>query len=429
MRAIVICFLALTFTAVLVEIARRLAPVVGLVDSPCERKAHQGDIPLVGGIAIFSGLLIVALSFGIMADHLVFFVAASVLVAVGVWDDKKGISPLLRLALQAGAVLIIATFGETVISDLGNIIPVVGTIELNWMAIPFTVFAGVGVINAFNMTDGVDGLCGTLTLVALTGLGVIAALAGKQSDLLLIMALSGGLIGFLIFNVRLPGRKQAKAFLGDAGSYLLGLSVLYLAVRLSQGGERAMAPVTALWFCTLPLVDTVGMILRRVRRGRSPFSADREHIHHVFLLAKFSVTSTWVGLAGAAIVGMLFGLSGTLGGMPESLMLAAFLVVAVLYYGMIMRAWKVLRFLRRSINRRTEAKIDRRLIVDRRQRSEAFYVNGIQVERRSGLDRRRQRLDRRNEKDELPASIGIIGQTQGAERPGKRAARLYRVRN
>jgi len=219
-----------------------------------------------------------------------------------------------------------------------------------------------------------------------------------------------------------PGRKQAKAFLGDAGSYLLGLSVLYIAIRLSQGGNRAMPPVAALWFCMLPLVDTIGMILRRIRKGRSPFSPDREHLHHVFLLAKFSVTSTWVGLAAVATVGMVFGLSGALGGMSESLMLAAFLVVAVLYYGMIMRAWKLLRFLSRSINRRTEVKVDRRFESERRLRNEVFYIDGIPVERRSGMERRQVDGDRRI--DELPDNIAVIAQKQSADSPGSRAARL-----
>jgi len=422
MRAMFTGIAALAITALLVEVARRLAPVIGLVDSPSERKSHNGDIPLVGGIAIFLGLAIMMAALDLFEQHWPFFVAAGLLVAIGIWDDVKGISPLLRLAFQACAILIITSSSNTYISDLGNILPAIGTVKLGWMAIPFTVFAGVGIINAFNMSDGVDGLCGTLTLVALTGLGIVAGLAGEQKEFLLTLALSGGLIGFLIFNVRVPGRKQAKAFLGDAGSYLLGLSVLYIAIRLSQGGNRAMPPVAALWFCMLPLVDTIGMILRRIRKGRSPFSPDREHLHHVFLLAKFSVTSTWVGLAAVATVGMVFGLSGALGGMSESLMLAAFLVVAVLYYGMIMRAWKLLRFLSRSINRRTEVKVDRRFESERRLRNEVFYIDGIPVERRSGMERRQVDGDRRI--DELPDNIAVIAQKQSADSPGSRAARL-----
>ena len=423
MRATLFSILALAVTALLVEVARRLAPAVGLVDSPDDRKSHNGDIPLVGGIAIFGALLLVLAFAGALSEHWVFLVSAGLLVVVGVWDDALGMSPLVRLGAQAGAVLLIATVGETFIADLGSILPIVGTLGLGWMAVPFTVFAGVGVINAFNMSDGVDGLCGTLTLVALTGLGIAAGLAGRESELLLILAMAGGLIGFLFFNVRLPQRKQAKAFLGDAGSYLLGLSVLYMLIRLSQGADRAIHPVTALWFCMLPLLDTVGMILRRTRRGKSPFDPDREHIHHVFLLADFSVTVTWFGLALAATAGMIFGLTGLITGIPEALMFATFLVVGILYYGMMMRAWRVLRFLSRSINRRVMAKFDRRVSGDRRQKSNVYYVDGIPKERRSGDERRQGNGDRRHEEIDVPSSLKSLEQSQGARQPTDQAAR------
>jgi len=415
---------ALAVTALLVEVARRLAPAVGLIDSPDSRKSHQGDIPLVGGIAIFAALVLVLAFQGTLVEHWIFFVSAALLVVVGVWDDAFGISPVLRLTMQGAAVLFIATAGGTYVADLGNILPVIGTLGLGWIALPFTVFAGVGAINAFNMSDGVDGLCGTLTLVALAGLGIAAGLAGRESELALILTLVGGLVGFLFFNVRLPRRKQAKVFLGDAGSYLLGLAVFYLAIRLSQGPDRAIAPVTALWFCMLPLLDTVGMILRRIRRGISPFRPDREHIHHVFLLARFSVTTTWIGLALVATAGMVFGLVGSVSGVPESLMFAAFLVVGGLYYGMITRIWKALRFLRRSINRRVFEKFDRREWADRRQMNEVGTTQNVSGERRSGADRRQGNGDRRADEEVISATLADLAQNQGARSPTDQGARV-----
>jgi UDP-GlcNAc:undecaprenyl-phosphate GlcNAc-1-phosphate transferase len=423
-RAVLITFLALAVTAILVEVARRLAPAVGLIDSPNERKAHEGEIPLVGGIAIFAGLLLVLAFKGALADHWAFFLAAGLLVATGIWDDVFGVSPHPRLLMQSLAVLIIAVPGEGYISDLGTILPAIGNLHLGWMAIPFTVFAGVGLINAFNMSDGVDGLCGTLTLVALTGLGIAAGIAGRESELMLILALAGAVIGFLIFNVRLPQRKQAVVFLGDAGSYLMGLSVIYLAMRLSQGQERAINPVTALWFCMLPLLDTVGMILRRIRRGKSPFSPDREHLHHVFLLANFSVTTTWLGLAAVAASGMIIGLFGLIAGIPESIMFALFLVLGVLYYGMIMRTWKVLRFLSRSINRRKLARVDRRIGAGRRKKDIGYFVDGVRAERRSGIDRRKANRDRRTDEEYAASTlIGLTSSNSSSQAPD-RAARI-----
>lgn len=415
---------ALAITVILVQVARRFAPAVGLIDSPTARKSHQGDIPLVGGIAIFGSLIAVMFLGGLFTDHWAFFAAASLLVAVGVFDDVYGVSPPVRMAVQATAILLIATLGNVYLADLGAIIPAVGTLSLGWMAIPFTVFAGVGAINAFNLSDGVDGLCGTLTLVALVGLGVAAGVAGNSSELALILSLVGGLVGFLIFNVRLSQRRHASIFLGDAGSYLLGLSVMYLAVRMSQGPDRAIQPVTALWFCMLPLLDTIGVMLRRLRRGHSPLHPDREHIHHVFLLAKFSVTATWVGLALVATIGTAFGLLGLFAGIPESIMFASFLVLSVAYYGMFTRVWKALTFLSRSINRRAMAKMDRRMGVDRRQRDEVYYVDGIPKERRSGVDRRRTGKDRRNGKDPATATVVDLEQGRSGSSTDKKAARI-----
>ena len=425
MIAMLTWILAIALTAVLVDVARRLAPAVGLVDAPNHRKAHQGEIPLVGGVGIFAGLLVVATFTGLLTDHWAFVVSGMMLVMVGVWDDVYGISPIIRLILQATAVLFLALFGNAYLANLGQLVPGLGSIDLGWMAIPFTVFAGVGIINAFNMSDGVDGLCGSLSLIALVGFGVLAAVAGMQSELALIAVLTGALIGFLFFNMRLPGRKQASVFLGDAGSYLLGLSVLYAAIVLSQGELSAMSPVTALWFCMLPLFDTGGMILRRLKRGRSPFSPDREHLHHVFLLAKFTVGQTLAGLAFIAFIGMVAGLVGTVAGVPESVMLITFLVGAGLYYRMIMRAWKVMKFLSRSINRRRAAAADRRIGIDRRQNTSKAYVNGVFVERRSGVDRRGTGNDRRNDagaKDIPP--VPVIVKSAQPERPGSRAARV-----
>ena len=418
MTAILISLLALSATVIFVAVARRLAPAIGLIDSPNERKAHEGDIPLVGGIAIFAGLLLVLAFNGSLTDHWAYVLAAALLVATGMWDDMFGVSPHPRLIMQGLAVLIIAVPGKGYISDLGTILPIIGTLSLGWFTIPFTVFAGVGLINAFNMSDGVDGLCGSLTLVALTGLGIAAGMAGRESELMLILALAGGVAGFLLFNVRLPKRKQAMVFLGDAGSYLMGLSVIYLAMRLSQGQERAITPVTALWFCMLPIFDTVGMILRRIRRGQSPFSPDREHLHHVFLLANFSVTATWLALTVVATSGMIIGLIGLNAGVSESTMFALFLVLGVVYYVMLMRTWRVLKFLSRSINRRKMAKVDRRVGAERRIKDIGYFVDGVRVERRSNSDRRLSNGSRRNREEHTASTLtNLVASNNSSEAP------------
>lgn len=416
--------IAIAVTAFLVEVARRLAPIVGLVDKPTERKSHKGEIPLVGGLAIFLGLVVTLALTGMLQQYVAFVVAALAMVIVGVWDDVRTVSPPVRMLVQGSAVLCMAYFGDAVLLDIGHLKPNGDLLELGWFAIPFTIFAGIGLINAFNMSDGVDGLCGTFALIALIALGVMSGIAGRQEELTVILLLAGGLVGFLLFNARIPGRSQAKVFLGDAGSYLIGLAVLFLTIRLSQGPDRAIAPVSALWFCMLPLFDTVGMILRRLRRGRSPFSPDREHIHHVFLLAKFTVSETWIGLTIVALSGMSVGIVWSVTEVSEKAILGFFLVAAFLYYWMIMRAWKVMRFLSRSINRRAGTTRDRRVGTERRVRASIYYENGIPVERRSGKDRRADNIDRRHPEEEVPSdNVVAISRKKESVRPGNRAAR------
>jgi UDP-GlcNAc:undecaprenyl-phosphate GlcNAc-1-phosphate transferase len=394
LESIVTWTAALLLTTISIALLRPIAGPLGLVDRPSHRKRHTGEVPLVGGVAIGIAM---AVTFGVGASGpggWGLLVACLLMLAIGVWDDVRKVSSGARLLLQALAVLALSAGAGVVIEDLGRLGIGGELLALGAMALPFTVFAGVGVINAVNMSDGMDGLCGLLSLAALVGLGIVAALAGRPFDFALIVGLSGALIGFLAFNFRIPGRPQAMAFLGDGGSYLIGILFVFLTIRLSQGPDPAMTPVTALWFLLVPLLDTVGMILRRLHRGRSPFAADREHLHHIFLLARFTVTETVLIMGGLALGGVGIGLAGLYAGVPESLMLAAFLAVGIGYYWMIMRAWKVMRFLSRSINRRV-GRGDRRVAGDRRRRDDPTIVARLGRDRRSGLDRRRGEKDRR----------------------------------
>ena len=386
---------ALLLTTAFIAMLRPIASHTGLVDRPSTRKHHTGNVPLVGGIAIALALLAtLGLSDGVSNGPGLLCAGLSV-VAIGIWDDVHKISSGLRLIVQSLSVLVLALMCDALIEDLGNLGLGGELLELGWFALPFTIFAGVGVINAINMSDGMDGLCGTLSLAALTGLGLMAALAGRQQEFLIAAVLGGAILGFLAFNFRVPGRPQAKAFLGDGGSYLVGILLVYLTIRLSQGDSPAMSPVTALWFIMVPLLDTVGMILRRLNKGRSPFSADREHLHHVFLLARFTVTETVLVIGLVALIGVAIGVGGFYLGVPESLLLAGFLAIGIGYYWMVMRAWKVMRFLSRSINRRL-GREDRRKIADRRRADNPAVLATVGRERRSGFDRRRGEKDRRS---------------------------------
>ncbi|RMF97831.1 MAG: undecaprenyl/decaprenyl-phosphate alpha-N-acetylglucosaminyl 1-phosphate transferase [Gammaproteobacteria bacterium] len=394
--------IAFAATVLWVFVLRPLAPQLGLLDIPNERSSHEQPTPLIGGLAIFLGLIcgtLAAVANGILPlDRytLSLFGGGLLLVAVGVVDDARDLSPGVRFVAQIIASLIMIYGGGVVLTDLGRMLPSGGMLYLDWFAVPFTIFATLGVINALNMCDGLDGLSGTLALISLTGLMIVAFVAGGPADSVLLAMLAVSIVAYLLFNFRLPGRRRALIFMGDAGSMFLGYVLTWFTISLSQGENRAMVPAAALWFLMLPIFDTVSMMLRRLMRGRSPFRADREHIHHVFLLAGFTVNETVAVMAAAALIGVGMGLMSMDMRLPEFSIAGLFLICGILYFWMVIRSWKVMRFIERSICRRRSSS-DRRSGVDRRQRSDPAYQG---PERRSGSERR-QRLRREADRSRL----------------------------
>jgi UDP-GlcNAc:undecaprenyl-phosphate GlcNAc-1-phosphate transferase len=391
--------LACGVTSVLIVILRPLAMTIGLVDVPDARKSHHGPIPLIGGLAIFVAVAAACLMPGVtglsaaVPGMFSFLLAGVLLVGVGVVDDFVELSPVARFIAQAIATLAMIFGGRVVLSDLGGMTPSGATLELGLLAVPFTIFTTVGVINALNMCDGMDGLSGTQSLVSLAGFAIAQSLWGHAGDAALLTVLGGGVVGFLLFNMRLPGRSRAAIFLGDAGSMFLGFALTWFAISLSQGTDRVLQPASALWFIMVPIMDAVAMMLRRIVKGRSPFSPDREHLHHIFLLAGYSVNQTVAIMALLSAAGVAIGLASTWWQWPGLLVAGAFLGVGLLYFWMIMHAWRVMRFLSRSICRRRSLAAERRLLADRRQAPAPDYAG---PERRSGIDRR-QGLPRRSD--------------------------------
>jgi len=405
-------------TVLLITGLRPLATSVGLVDIPNERKSHTAPTPLVGGLAIFLAVLgswLIGAASGALPltpEIISFFAAGALLVTVGVVDDFYELSPLARFAAQIVAALIMVFGGGVVLHDLGGMTPSGATLELGMFAIPFTVFATLGVINALNMCDGLDGLSGSLALVSICGLGVAGVLWAAPGQVLLLMLLGAAIAGFLLFNLRLPARKRAAIFMGDAGSMFIGFTLTWFAISLSQGEARAIAPAAALWFVMLPVIDAVAMMLRRILRGRSPFAPDREHLHHVFQLAGYSVNQTVAVMALIALAGVAMALASVQWGWNELLVALAFLGLGVLYFWMIMRAWQVMRFVSRSICRRRQA-IERR-------RQAARYQG---PERRSGGDRRGEPDRPRDSGSQLSAGADSFANPIHTAAPGGRRVR------
>jgi UDP-GlcNAc:undecaprenyl-phosphate GlcNAc-1-phosphate transferase len=367
---------------------RPVAKAAGLIDVPNDRSSHKQPTPLIGGLAIY---IAVACAYSIPAVMGLlpinrgmgsFFIAGLVVVTVGVIDDYRPLPSSFRFIAQIIASLIMIFGAGVVLDDLGGILPSGEVVSLGWMSLPFTIFATLGVINALNMCDGLDGLSGVMSLISLIGLLLVAFLGSAISSAYLLMLLAAAIIGFLVFNLRIFGRNRAVVFMGDAGSMFLGLALTWFAISMSQGAARIITPAAALWFLMLPIFDTVVMIFRRIRRRRSPFAPDREHIHHIFQMAGFTVNETVVVMAAAAMIGVGIGLQSLDMRAPEFSVAGLFAIAGLLYMWMVMRAWKFMRFIERSICRR---KSGRRSHENRRQNRDAAYSG---EERRSGKDRR-----------------------------------------
>ena len=328
-----------------------LARKTGWVDRPGGRKLHLDATPLVGGMAVYVALAAaVAVSPIPHLPHhsfcLVMLLGAGALLLTGLIDDLYELSPISRFLLQVGICLLMVQFGNARLEDLGQLFSG-DVLQLGWMSIPITVFAAMGVINSLNLIDGMDGLSGTLFLVAAGGMALFAALAGSSALFWLLLIAMASVLGYLLLNARFPWNEKARVFLGDAGTLMLGFLLAWCFIRLGNGPSRAFMPMTAVWLFALPLLDTSTVIWRRWREGRSAFSADQNHLHHAFLRAGFSVEQTWARISLLALTLAVFGIGFELSRLPEWLSFYTFMVMAFGYYFYLKHSWATQRFLGR----------------------------------------------------------------------------------
>ncbi len=332
----IVAFLA---TGSLIHVLAPLSRRIGLVDSPRGHKAHRGQVPLVGGVAMFCGFLFAILVPSVPLNELrPLFAGAALLVIVGVMDDFHELNPHSRFVAQIAAALLMSLWGGVALRDLGCLVGPEPAILGAW-SIPFTLLSAVGVINAFNMQDGMDGLAGGLALIAFTLLGLAAWHAGLAVSALALVTLGGALLAFLLFNLRFNGRKQAIVFMGNAGSLFLGFVLAWFLVSLSQGDSAPLDPVTALWVVALPLMDTVGIMLRRTLHGRSPLLPDREHLHHLLCRLGLGVNRSLALVLGTSAALAAIGIAAQALEVAERYRFAAFLGLFALYFVAIELSW------------------------------------------------------------------------------------------
>jgi UDP-GlcNAc:undecaprenyl-phosphate GlcNAc-1-phosphate transferase len=270
-------FLSVLITVSLIPVFSRLAYNGNVLDLPDERKVHSRPIPRVGGAAMAAGAMVSVLVWNFANGFVRAFIAgAAVLVVFGLADDMKSLSPKFKFLGQIIAALIVVLFGGVEVRTLGSLLPD-GTLLSPWLAVPLTVVAIVGVTNAINLADGLDGLAGGISLLSFCCIGYLAYLEKDVSVGLAALAFIGAIFGFLRFNTH-----PATIFMGDTGSQLLGFAAITLALALTQR-HTALSPLLPLILLGFPVLDTLTVMITRILRKRSPFSADRNHFHHHLL--------------------------------------------------------------------------------------------------------------------------------------------------
>ncbi|WP_058911765.1 UDP-N-acetylglucosamine--undecaprenyl-phosphate N-acetylglucosaminephosphotransferase [Entomohabitans teleogrylli] len=343
--------LVFILTLVFLFFARKIAKRIGLVDKPNYRKRHQGVIPLVGGISVYFGICCTFFIAWVTSSYYIpwarlYLFCAGVLVLVGALDDRYDISVKIRAAVQAGIAIVMMFAGGLYLNSLGFIF---GSWEL--FLGPFgyvlTLFAVWAAINAFNMVDGIDGLLGGLSCVSFAALGAILLFDGQLSLAMWCFAMIAAILPYIMLNLGVLGRRY-KVFMGDAGSTFIGFTLIWLLLETTQGETHPISPVTALWIIAIPLMDMIAIMYRRLRKGQSPFSADRQHIHHLIMRAGFTSRQAFVLITfAAALLASIGVLSEYYAIFPEWFMLVLFLLAFLLYGYCIKRAWKVARFVKR----------------------------------------------------------------------------------
>lgn len=334
--------LALILSVLAVGLLLPQASRLRLLDEPDSRKQHRQATPLVGGLAIGICLLLLLPLFNPQqADWLPMLTASLILLSVGLIDDIRELEPNVRFLAQILAALVMSTWGDAELRNLGDLLGN-GEVLLGIWALPFTVFCALGVMNATNMQDGLDGLAGGLMLVFVAMLALLAWQHAAQDELTVLFILAGALVGFLAFNFPWRVGGHARTFLGDAGSLLLGGLASWFLIRFSQQPQAIVKPMTAVWLLAVPLLDAVTIMFRRIARGRSPFRPDREHLHH-FLLA--------LGMNGRQVVmlelvlSLLLALVGVVAqrqAVPESIMFWSFWTLFAVFFAVMELGWSKL---------------------------------------------------------------------------------------
>ena len=339
--ALISVFLAFAASMVAIRVLAPAAHRFGLLDVPTGRKVHDKPTPLVGGLAAYVAVLVaIELGAPISGESIYFLLGGSIVLTVGLFDDYKPLGVRVRLLFQCAAVGLVIWGTDLYVKHL----PVPFTTErfdLGVFGIPFTMIAVIGLMNAFNLVDGIDGLAGSLAIIAVIGIYSFASLRNSTQDHSLVLILAFALVPYLLHNLGILGQ---KVFLGDAGSMFIGFVIAWTLISQAESYPPTLEASSVLWCVAIPVIDTLGVMLRRVRKGASPFKPDRDHLHHILLRAGMSSRMALIAILSSALVVLAFGVVVETV-IPQYAVLA-FISLFGLYTYVLLHAWKVQKFLK-----------------------------------------------------------------------------------
>ncbi len=265
---------ALLLTIALIPVVKGMAFKMNIVDVPNDRKVHVLPMPKSGGISMAFGALVPVLLWVPGTSLLsAVLLGGGIIVAGGVIDDIKELGYKPKLAAQVAAALVVIIYGNVTIGHIGNLAPT-GFVLTGFLSFALTLFVIVGVTNAINLADGLDGLAGGISMLSFVAIGFLAYRSGNTVIAIMSVAVIGAIFGFLRFNTH-----PAVIFMGDAGSQLLGFLSVTFALALTQANTpySRLLPLLLIGF---PILDTLTVMLERIAKGKSPFLADKRHFHH-----------------------------------------------------------------------------------------------------------------------------------------------------
>lgn len=274
-------------TLILVPFIKKLAFKVGAVDNPSQRKVHSKPMPRLGGLAIYIGFVVMVLLTQPINHQIIGLLLGGTIIAlVGVVDDLMDISPKIKLAGQVVAACVLVAFNIDV-SYITHPFHEGEILSLKYFSIPVTILWVVGITNAVNLIDGLDGLAAGLATIAALTLAIVGYSEGQYLMVALALILAASTLGFLKYNFH-----PAQIFMGDSGSMFLGFNLSALAIMGFVKSVTVISVFVPILILGIPIFDTLFAIIRRYFNGQPIFKADKEHLHHCLLNKGFSHKQT-----------------------------------------------------------------------------------------------------------------------------------------